>query len=399
MFVLYTWPDSKVVQTIEWPIEVSPWETIEVYNEDYLNLLDAFPWEFESTDWAGGWSATQWKTVRVDATNWDDGTAVKYDPSLPYATITAAKNAAVAGDLVRVRAWNYSDSRIQKNLVDFYFEPGCTVETVNIPIFDDQWEDDITCRIWNYGKILAWDNSNPWNGTPAMKRGYSNWNRSRVYIEQWEGLEGWLIDSASIFWDSSSPDTGCIVTVNWGYFNGFRQVYSAGKCRIKNSYILNSYIWTFFAPRFAHLEVRNCYVIRDAAFKNTVARVNSASSWLERSWEVFNTPGNWSTFIVDSCIMEITFTVASYAKWTVFARRTSDNTQVLYQIDNNTIYDVNSTTATDYVIQSGWPWVPWDIPFFSVDWNKLQTVPSPECSNSGSNTVNTNLFFTWLRLN
>ena len=69
----------------------------------------------------------------------DDTTAVKYDMAHPYATLDAAVAAAVAGDLIDVRACSAAytpTTNLAKNGVDWYFETGASVQGSLTNLFD-----------------------------------------------------------------------------------------------------------------------------------------------------------------------------------------------------------------------------------------------------------------------
>lgn len=50
MFVKYNWINDLYINTKEWPLNVSLWEVIDVYNEYYINLLSDFSGLFEPFD-------------------------------------------------------------------------------------------------------------------------------------------------------------------------------------------------------------------------------------------------------------------------------------------------------------------------------------------------------------
>ena len=71
-------------------------------------------------------------SVTIPATNYyidvnfgNDGTALPNRFDLPYKTITAANNAAVAPATIHIRPGTYTESIDVKTDVEFYFEPGC----------------------------------------------------------------------------------------------------------------------------------------------------------------------------------------------------------------------------------------------------------------------------------
>lgn len=80
-------------------------------------------------------------TLWVDAVNGDDGTAVSGRQDLPFATLVAARDEAVSGDLIVVRPGTYEvDEAISKDGVNWHFENGAIVTMTtddNVSIFDD----------------------------------------------------------------------------------------------------------------------------------------------------------------------------------------------------------------------------------------------------------------------
>jgi hypothetical protein len=67
-------------------------------------------------------------TLWVDAVNGDDDTAVSGRQDKPYETLEAARDAAVSGDLIRVRPGTYSTATsLAKNGVHWYGEAGATI--------------------------------------------------------------------------------------------------------------------------------------------------------------------------------------------------------------------------------------------------------------------------------
>ena len=103
------------------------------------------------------------KTLYVDATLGDDDTAIKGREDKPYETCTAAKAAAVSGDLIKVRPGTYNEKNLLKNGVNWYFETGAIVRYANDAqgfIFDDGADGTdaaVVCSIDGHG-LFQWVN-------------------------------------------------------------------------------------------------------------------------------------------------------------------------------------------------------------------------------------------------
>lgn len=85
MFVKYNWINDLYINTKEWPLNVSPWEVIEVYNEDYMNLLSDFPWLFEHFDETSATAWWEYAWVYYISNVWDNTTWLANDPTKPFA--------------------------------------------------------------------------------------------------------------------------------------------------------------------------------------------------------------------------------------------------------------------------------------------------------------------------
>lgn len=80
-------------------------------------------------------------TIWVDAVNGDDDTAVVGRQDLPFLTLTAAKDAADAGNLIHVRPATYSvDDNLAADQVNWHLENGVTIRieaTSDVDLFGD----------------------------------------------------------------------------------------------------------------------------------------------------------------------------------------------------------------------------------------------------------------------
>lgn len=80
------------------------------------------------------------KTLFVDSVNGNNGTAISGSLSKPYLTVTAAKTAAVSGDVMSVGPGTFDETQIAKNGVSIEFTGGTTVSktlTTFVQIIDD----------------------------------------------------------------------------------------------------------------------------------------------------------------------------------------------------------------------------------------------------------------------
>jgi len=94
------------------------------------------------------------KTVWVDATYGNNTTAEPYRFDLPYATINAATNAALSGDLVYIRPGTYSETVTLKDGVNFWADLGVTVNRIYYHNTNDFYE-GITSSFLGHAKIVA----------------------------------------------------------------------------------------------------------------------------------------------------------------------------------------------------------------------------------------------------
>lgn len=96
-------------------------------------------------------------TLWVDAVYGDDSRASREDGGRPFATLTAAKNAAQAGDLVVVRPGTYDENDLLKDGVNWHFAAGAAVDYTgpgDAGIFDDSSYGAggaVACRVTGHG--------------------------------------------------------------------------------------------------------------------------------------------------------------------------------------------------------------------------------------------------------
>ena len=95
------------------------------------DLINSLP-----SDAPGGGAAAEY----VSASSGDDGTGTRGDSSLPFATLGAARDAAIPGDLISVAAgaYNTNNANLGKNQVDWFFANGAeVVAETTAPIWND----------------------------------------------------------------------------------------------------------------------------------------------------------------------------------------------------------------------------------------------------------------------
>ena len=115
-------------------------------------------------------------TLWVDAVNGDDATGVSGRQDRPFLTLTAAKTAAIDGDLIRVRPGTYDEKNLLKNGVKWYFEQGAKgiyTGATDGSIFDDGPDGangPVVCTIDGFGEF-EWVND-----APAATATYGNIN-------------------------------------------------------------------------------------------------------------------------------------------------------------------------------------------------------------------------------
>ena len=93
------------------------------------------------------------RTLWVDAAYGDNATAISYNRERPYRNVQTAINAAIAGDLVRVRPGDYLESIILKDGVNIYLEPNSTIgSTSGLGAISDNGV-SVNCRITGFGTV------------------------------------------------------------------------------------------------------------------------------------------------------------------------------------------------------------------------------------------------------
>ena len=110
--------------------------------------------QFTAMAWPTG------KVIHVDGTNGSDTKAGR-GKAVAFLTLTAAKTAAVSGDLIVVYPGTYAENNLLKNGVNWHFLAGATVDytepnTLTSPgyaIFDDRPTGACTCKITGHGNF------------------------------------------------------------------------------------------------------------------------------------------------------------------------------------------------------------------------------------------------------
>jgi hypothetical protein len=74
MFAKYIWTEDIFVSLNEGSQNISENEVIEIDNDDFRNLMDAYPWLWVSAEspadtWGGGWSVTLWTDMEIPFVN------------------------------------------------------------------------------------------------------------------------------------------------------------------------------------------------------------------------------------------------------------------------------------------------------------------------------------------
>lgn len=113
MFIKYIWLTEKTVQVTEGPITVVTDQVIEVYNDDYNELRQRYPWEWVLEEHGSnpvGLATTVniGPTVAVVAKNGDDATGLVWDASKPFLTPEAADAATPLLGTVIIYPWSYT---------------------------------------------------------------------------------------------------------------------------------------------------------------------------------------------------------------------------------------------------------------------------------------------------
>lgn len=100
-----------------------------------------------TVDFAG--SKTIYVSKGANATDTRTGLSA-YDANRPFATLTAAKDAAVSGDTISVGPGDYNERNLLKNGVNWCFLPGARV------VFSQEYtEDQATTAIWDDGGAMV----------------------------------------------------------------------------------------------------------------------------------------------------------------------------------------------------------------------------------------------------
>ncbi|HEX3817535.1 MAG TPA: hypothetical protein VHW03_04535 [Chthoniobacterales bacterium] len=105
-------------------------------------------------------------SVFVDAVEGDDDTGAAYRQDLPFLTLTAAKNAASAGDTIFVGPGAYAANDLAKDGVNWHFCNGASIVydgASNRGIFDD-YAGACVCRISGRGDF-SWDSTTALTGS------------------------------------------------------------------------------------------------------------------------------------------------------------------------------------------------------------------------------------------
>lgn len=124
-------------------------------------LDEGGPNEVSAADLASlvtGFTAPYGRLLFVDGINGNDGGAAVGNPLAPYLTLTAAKTAAVSGDLILVNPATYDEKNLLKNGVNWFFYEGAEVVYTggsDGAIFDDDAvtgsNGAVTCSVLGYG--------------------------------------------------------------------------------------------------------------------------------------------------------------------------------------------------------------------------------------------------------
>src|ERR1044071_2172844 len=97
-------------------------------------------------------------TIIVDGMNGYDSTGRRNGPA--FKTLSAAKAVSIPGDTILVRAGSYVDSNLLKDLVNWEFQPGAIVSSLDADsgtcrgIFDDR-DGPVSCSISGYGSFYT----------------------------------------------------------------------------------------------------------------------------------------------------------------------------------------------------------------------------------------------------
>lgn len=89
----------------------------------------------------------------VDSVFGNDGTAMPQRQDLPYKTITAAQNAAQAGNMLVINSGNYADTFLGKDGINYYFNPGAKMAGQSYYFVDGG--NQMTYSVLGYGEFQA----------------------------------------------------------------------------------------------------------------------------------------------------------------------------------------------------------------------------------------------------
>ncbi len=91
----------------------------------------------------------------VDQINGVDALATRGRLTIPFKTLTAAKNAAKSGDTIMVLPGTYDESDLLKNGVNWYFFPGAKIDSTSENSVFATGTNAITSLIGGHGEFLA----------------------------------------------------------------------------------------------------------------------------------------------------------------------------------------------------------------------------------------------------
>lgn len=157
-------------------------------NKDQF-LDEGGPNEVSAADLAAlvaGFSAPYGRLIYVDGEEGDDGTALVGSPLNPFLTLTAAKTAAVSGDLIIVNPSTYNEKNLLKDGVNWFFHLGAEVVYTggsDGAIFDDDAvtgsNGAVTCTILGDG---VFDRQGTGNGGSFKGGVYLTNNSNNIII-------------------------------------------------------------------------------------------------------------------------------------------------------------------------------------------------------------------------
>jgi hypothetical protein len=163
------------------------------------------------------------KVLYVDISAGNNGTAVKGRIDRPYQSLTAAKAAAVSGDLIIVFPGTFDEYDLLKNGVNWYFHEGALVQpTGNQSIFTDGSQPaGCTSKILGRGEFLSYDVQGNNACTVAVLKNGTN---LEIEAKRVAGFHTWDCTSNIVFrgveftWQTA-PQSGATVTFENCFFN------------------------------------------------------------------------------------------------------------------------------------------------------------------------------------